>query len=80
MHRRRTLFHGARNGGTAPDRSFARVFTLTRDRVVTVDANGKLGEAPHTLAGEHLQTRLRRQRLLPPRLHARLGHGGPGLF
>ena len=38
------------------------------------------GRGSHPLAGELLQTGFRRQWLLPPRLHARLGHGSPGLL
>ena len=40
----------------------------------------EIGRGSHPFAGELLPARLRRQWPLPPRFHARLGHGGPGLF
>ena len=56
------------------------VLRPTRDRVVMIDANGRLGEAPTHLLGELLPAGLRRQWLLPPRHHAQLGHGAPASF
>ena len=78
-HPRRTLLNGLRKVGQDGIGSSHGVQADSRlsshDRCLRTTGRGS-----HRSAGERLQIGLRRQRLLPSQLHARLGHGGPGLF
>ena len=78
-HPRRTLLNGLRKVGQDGIGSSHGVQADSRlsshDRCLRTTGGGS-----HRSAGERLQIGLRRQRLLPSQLHARLGHGGPGLF